>query len=113
MTDDKVREVLDRYETRIVQAVLPKLLTPEAARTLHDPQLSHLLTMIPKMRNMLDMVQLVEYHQPDYAGIRAQREKLMRWLGFMQGVLHAKGIYSIDEMRAHNAPDGEALRERD
>jgi len=29
----------------------------------------------------------------------------MRWLGFMQGALWVKGIYTIDELKAHNRPD--------
>jgi len=29
-------------------------------------------------------------------------EKANRWLGFVQGVLWATGIYSIDAMRDHN-----------
>lgn len=28
--------------------------------------------------------------------------KLNRWLGFMQGVLWANGIYSLDDLRTHN-----------
>lgn len=28
--------------------------------------------------------------------------KLNRWLGFMQGVLWAHGIYSLDDLRTHN-----------
>ena len=29
-------------------------------------------------------------------------EKANRWLGFIQGVLFTKGVYTIDEMREHN-----------
>lgn len=32
-------------------------------------------------------------------------EKAMRWLGFVQGVLWARSIYSIDELAEHNKPD--------
>lgn len=32
-------------------------------------------------------------------------EKAFRWLGFMQGVLWAEGIYSINELKNHNRPD--------
>lgn len=30
--------------------------------------------------------------------------KAMRWLGYIQGVFGAFGVFSVDEMRAHNAP---------
>ena len=29
-------------------------------------------------------------------------EKLMRWLGFLQGTLWVLGVFSIDELRLHN-----------
>jgi len=29
-------------------------------------------------------------------------EKSMRWLGFIQGVLYTKHVYTIDELKAHN-----------
>lgn len=31
-----------------------------------------------------------------------RKEKFMRWLGFVQGVLWVNGVYTIDEMREHN-----------
>ena len=51
----------------------------------------------------LDMLQWeympIEEGQPTWTHIW---EKAMRWLGFIQGVLFAKGVYTIDEMREHN-----------
>ena len=34
-----------------------------------------------------------------------RKEKANRWLGFIQGALWAKRIYTIDEMKEHNRPD--------
>lgn len=31
--------------------------------------------------------------------------KLMRWLCFVQGVLCSQKVYTIDELRLHNAPE--------
>jgi len=31
-----------------------------------------------------------------------KKEKAMRWLGFVQGVLWLKGYYTIEEMKGHN-----------
>ena len=42
-----------------------------------------------------------------------ETEKLMRWLGFIQGVLYVWRIYSIDEMRQHNMPEGAKFKERE
>jgi hypothetical protein len=33
-------------------------------------------------------------------------EKAMRWLGFLQGVLWARGFYSLDDLKNHSRPDG-------
>jgi len=51
---------------------------------------THLHTMIPKMEEMAQ--------HNDYV----TREKLMRWIGFMQGVLWAQGAYTIDDLREMN-----------
>jgi len=31
-----------------------------------------------------------------------KREKQMRWVGFIQGWFWAKGLFTVDEMKAHN-----------
>lgn len=56
-----------------------------------NPRLYHVLTMIPRLR------QLVLEHRI---------EKAFRWLGFIQGVLWTEGIYTIDELKKHNMPEG-------
>jgi hypothetical protein len=48
--------------------------------------------MCDEVENMLD-------HNVD-------TEKVHRWFGFIQGVLCADGIYSIEEMREHNRAEG-------
>jgi len=95
MTDDKIREVLDRYEARINHMLGSGNISRSRATVKKRERLRHLRDMIPKMRGMLDTSALLTAH----------REKLMRWLGFMQGALWVKGIYTIDELKAHNRPD--------
>jgi hypothetical protein len=34
-----------------------------------------------------------------------RKEKANRWLGFVQGVLWARKIYMIEDMKGHNKPD--------
>lgn len=36
-----------------------------------------------------------------------RREKAMRWLGFVQGALWQAGVFTIDELKNHNRPDGD------
>ena len=51
-------------------------------------RLMYVSTMLPKMKQFEDV------------------EKAHRWLGFVQGVLWAEGIFTIDEMREHNRSKG-------
>ena len=112
MTALKIQEVLDLYERK-----LSELIGPES-RNWRDG-IGHLPTMIPAMRQMLaDSESLRAYiavqlertdsMNIDIIGVEeaeakfgALREKLMRWLGFMQGVFFAEHVFTIDEMRAH------------
>ena len=50
----------------------------------------HLHDMIPKMEEMSE--------NNDYV----TREKLMRWIGFMQGAMWERGYMSVDDFRAMN-----------
>ena len=53
----------------------------------------HLHSMIPKMEEMSQ--------KNDYV----TREKLMRWLGFMQGVMWEHGHYTVDDLRKMNTKE--------
>lgn len=85
MTDAKIREVLDLYERKLVGLIVQEHIHPA------NSQLKHCaIVMIPKMREMLQQIE----HQaiPPHDDLRLDqrvalaREKLMRWLGFIQGV---------------------------
>ena len=47
-----------------------------------------------------------------FPSFSADREKAMRWICFMQGAFWSLGVYTVDEMRAHNTitPDEEDVR---
>lgn len=76
MTEEKILEVLDLYE--------------RGTAILSDSYSQHLCQMVPQMREFL---------------ADGQREKAMRWLGFMQGAFWVRGTYTIEELMAHNKPD--------
>jgi hypothetical protein len=108
MTIEKCREVLDLYEREL----------PEEQRRLrrqYDPVFDHLFTMIPKMRAMLNEAEWEEREAAGnvlerYRNVVPKREKFMRWLGFMQGVLWNNGIYTLDQLKDHNRPTSELKR---
>lgn len=77
MDDTQYLAALDRYWTHVTDLELKQ----------PSPTGAHLLTMIPEMRLMI---------------AEGRREKAMRWLGFMQGVLWVSGEYTLDELKDHN-----------
>jgi hypothetical protein len=79
VTDEKILNVIDRYE-RLLQLAGSGGIEPTS-------QFDHIITMLPKMRVFLT---------------EGRREKLMRWLGFIQGALWAEGVYTIEELSEHN-----------
>lgn len=85
MTDEKITEVLDLYEKE-----LPELWS--GGQTREEQALDKVLDMIPSMRMFLQ---------------EGRREKLMRWLGFAQGILWNIGAYTLEELKDHNQPDEE------
>ena len=88
MTDEKIREVLDSYEEYTGGEYW------SATEWRHE--MAHLHQMIPQMRVFLT---------------DGRREKVMRWLGFMQGAFWAIGVFTIEDLMAHNKPEDEEFDE--
>lgn len=79
MTHEKVIQVMGMYAERFDKGPC----ISEAAE-------AKICEMIPKMREI--------------AADPTRSEKLMRWLGFAQGVLWAEGYYTLEELKRHNQP---------
>lgn len=58
------------------------------------PGLEHVVGMVPRALVLVD---------------EGRREKVMRWLGFMQGALWHARIATLDELKLMNAPKGTIL----
>ena len=89
MTNEKILEVMDFYESELT-TLRADLHGSPYAMTISDSTISHCLDMLPRMEQFLT---------------DGRKEKVCRWLGFIQGVLWAEGIFSIDELREHNRSD--------
>lgn len=88
MSDQKILQVLDLYETEITKALIVGY--HRSGRVSGRlAEFTHLHDMIPKMRAFL---------------AEGRREKVFRWLGFMQGALWVLDVYTIEEMADHNRP---------
>lgn len=83
MTARQIYSILDEYE-RVGRA------TPEVEEL-------YTLQMFSRMRSMLE-----QHPRMDVEESEKLWEKIMRWLGFMQGVLWCNGVYTIEQMQEHN-----------
>ena len=88
MTSEKVREAIALYRRLFEERGVDK---SEVSHAQYSPsgllQLQHCHGMLDKMENFLK---------------EGKREKAMRWLCFIQGVLWVHGFYTLNELRAHN-----------
>jgi len=82
MTYDKVQEVVGKYLT---------ILGAHDAEKDSVCTLCHVKWMLKEMSSWSRGTVKFSY-----------KDKLQRWLGFVQGVFYVEDIYSIDEMREHN-----------
>lgn len=78
MTEDKLKEVIEKLRLAVI--VIPEL-----------EKRNHLLTMPDRMLLFLK---------------EGRREKVMRWVGFMQGCLWMEGA-DLEALKKMLAPDGE------
>lgn len=88
MSDATLANAIDTLERLTARS------TPRYALALTADLYAHLATMPDRMRPML--------------GVPEKREKLMRWLGFMQGALWALGVADLETMKRMNMPPPEA-----
>ncbi len=72
MDDEKIIAVCEFYRKELKELYSP------------DPDLHHVEDMIYKIPKFLD---------------EGRKEKAFRWLGFIQGTLCAKGIYTIEDLK--------------
>lgn len=79
MTDEVLRRAIAWLEVLV------------SAGALSEETRAHLASMPPRMRGLL---------------ASGRREKLMRWLGFMQGSLWALGVCDLDTLKKMHMPVG-------
>src|SRR3989344_4607245 len=89
MTPQKVLETIATYRKLFEEAGTGKI------DYLHDELLTTPdLLSLPHCHGMLDKME--EF-------VRDKRiEKVMRWLGFVQGVLWVQGVYTLENLKSHN-----------
>ena len=97
MYDEHIERIIEDMEAWLYEnfpTVVPEKIDTSKYLTLEYPSdelaVGHLKFMLSEMKGM------------DYQEDSDSREKLMRWLGFAQGALWARGYQSIDGFREMN-----------
>lgn len=88
MTSDKTLEALSRCKALCRTAIT-------------NTQIPFTLEVRQKLQHCVEMIDQVE--REGWTEIR--KEKAMRWLGFVQGVLHAFDVAPIEDLKSMNRPD--------
>jgi hypothetical protein len=115
MKVEKVLEVIRKYDAELAGVATPEV-WPENKRVdiAADVLLSllgrdresirgianHLRSMFQEMEKMIVQIQTIDCASEDE--IQKMIGKLMRWLGFAQGVLWLAGYKTLTELKAHN-----------
>lgn len=93
MTDEKIISALDAAAA-IIHTDMPRVKACRADLTVVAlgavARARHLLYMVDECKKFLK---------------NSQREKVMRWLGFIQGTLWTMGLSNIETLKEANKPD--------
>jgi hypothetical protein len=93
MTDEKLLEALDIYfqatDVRPEKLADNFYLVPSVFIN-RGARLRHIAWMCKEVRAFVT---------------QGRREKAMRWLGFIQGVIWSTGLFSLDQIKNHVRPD--------
>lgn len=91
MTNEKILMLLECYEKRIVESLPLSAPLPTRNQDAEHPsdRKRHLLWMLEEIPSLLQ---------------RDNREKAMRWFGFVQGGMWALGLRTIEDMKRDNMP---------
>lgn len=95
MTPEKIREVIERYRAEFVRRNIAKRKIPDGKEDLTGQErMQHCHWMLDQMLVFLE---------------EGRREKVMRWIGFIQGVLWDRGVFDLEDLKNHSRPDGPAF----
>ncbi len=86
MNKEQLLAILANYQ-KTLNLIKPQRADYSLRIPSHAEALGHAVFMIDQIRELV---------------MGGKTDKAHRWLGFLQGVLWTQGIFTIDEMRAHN-----------
>ena len=89
MNATKVREVLSTYRRRFEVQNIGKIDFSHSERPSPAEMLAHCHGMLDQMEILIT---------------EGRMEKVMRWLGFLQGVFWSNGWYCLEDLKNHNRP---------
>lgn len=91
MTNEKIKEVLGVYRKKFEELNIPKnKFSRDSIPSDDNDFLAHCHAMLEEIEVLLE---------------EGRREKVFRWLGFIQGCLWRSGLYTVDELKNRNRPN--------
>ena len=105
MTKGQVLQMIGKYRTFLAQTGdRPEVHPNFDFSPTRGESIRHLLYMCDQVEEMLKGVSESLLHI-GCASDTVTWEKVMRWLGFMQGVLWFSGNFTLNELREHNVAE--------
>jgi len=91
MTDEKILEVISKYQDQLAKMGIEPWEYPHIEPIRDEADVfEHCAAMLPKMRQFL---------------LEGRREKVFRWLGFIQGCFWSLGIVDMESLKNDNRSD--------
>lgn len=93
MTDQQILDLLNEYEGTLRALGYQEIEADHEInlqvywQDVKKTSLQHVLSMIPVLRSFL---------------AAGKMEKVMRWLGFIQGIFWMNGLHTLNALRSHN-----------
>ena len=101
MTGQQIKQLVKRYRGLLAVAGDEAQAAGFDTVPTRGETVRHLLHMCDELDRMLGTVAEMDEAGTDFT---EEFEKIMRWLGFMQGVFWSSGQFTMNELRGHNSP---------
>jgi hypothetical protein len=104
---ERIFHQMDVYATKIKQET-SHLVGLECRR--HEEPMDHTAHAFEHMWYMCCYIREMIADTGEEPCTVSQRDKIMRWHGWLQAKLNTHGFYSLSELKSHNAPVGQEFR---
>lgn len=97
-----LQTLLEAYSKKLIQMNVESKKADTSKTLFPDELLGHISWMVEEMTPMVIKAYESFVYDADKTKALKEIDKINRWLGYIQGVLSAQRVYTIDEMRVQN-----------